>query len=84
MSDAYVRHVVRAHRWFDKGELHLKWGDDPPRALEIGIDIYAGALNAITSFDLQKERERRDEERKRREAETPSPVWHGRHARLRR
>jgi hypothetical protein len=69
LSDPFVIAVTRSHRWFEKGELALKWGDDPPAALMAGIEVYAGALNAVQAHDDQKRAERREQERKEREAQ---------------
>jgi hypothetical protein len=76
---------MRSHRWFERGELALKWGDDPPAALMTGIEIYAGALNAIGEHDHQKRAARAEQERREREAaRTNDPSLAPRGRRLRR
>jgi hypothetical protein len=72
-----VRDVIRAHRWWDKGELGLRFGEDPPHALLLAIEIYAATMASVRAHDLQKEAEER-ERAKRNDKPPPGPGPRGR------
>lgn len=60
LTDEYVQHVIRAHKWSAKGELHLKWGHDPPLALTLGLETFSNALISTENHDAEKRRDERE------------------------
>lgn len=59
-GDPFVQQVLRAHRWWAKGELATRYGRPIPEALKQGLDIFDAALSAVTNTDSRADREDRE------------------------
>lgn len=54
-SDPEVLAVIDAWRWFDKGQLALRLGNDPPRWLVEGVRVFNAALEAARADVMELE-----------------------------
>lgn len=59
-SDPEVAAVVSAWAWFDKGQLAVPLGDDPPHWLVEGVRAFGAALEAARSDVQEQERRARE------------------------
>jgi hypothetical protein len=54
-ADQYVMRVMRAHRWFDKGQLALYESNPSHRLLE-GVAHFDSALQSVERHQIEEER----------------------------
>lgn len=52
--------MVSAWSWFDKGQLAVSLGDDPPHWLVEGVRAFGAALEAARSDVMEQERRARE------------------------
>jgi hypothetical protein len=56
MYDPDVSAVLRAHRWYESGQLREHWGDDPPYWLVLAIGHYQGAIERVRTDAIERSR----------------------------
>ena len=67
-SDPYVAEVLRAYRWWKAGQLESRYPGGVPAPIASGVEVYDSALNSVQVVDMRADREKREAERKEREA----------------
>lgn len=67
LEDPVVRDVVRAHAFFESGQLREFWGDDPPRYLVDGVRVHESALRLTDQADREADRKEREQAAKARQ-----------------
>lgn len=55
-----VRDVIRAHAFFESGQLREFWGDDPPRLLVDGVRVHESSIRLTSQQDREDERKQRE------------------------
>lgn len=70
-SDPYVAEVLRAHRWWRSGQLADRYAGSIPASIAWGVEVYDAALNSVQVYDMRADREKREADRREREANGP-------------
>ena len=72
LAHPFVRAVMTARRHWSNGAISV---EDMPHALRTGLEIYDAAISSIEVTDIREDREKREAERRKREAtKAPSPI----------
>jgi len=56
--EAEVFAVMRAHRWFEKGQAREWWGDDPEAWLVEGVEVYHDAIERTRNDVIEMKRKK--------------------------
>jgi hypothetical protein len=59
-ADSDVRTIVEAWGWYDKGQLEVFLGTDPPQWILEGVATFGRALAACRSDVLERQRKERE------------------------